>query len=57
MNDIILSVIIFLLVALGWGSIILRDFAIVKGETKKKWVHHIAAILIALSLIWIALSF
>ena len=57
MNDIVMTVIIVLLVAGGWGAIILKDFANVKGKPKGNWVHTGAAIIFALLIIWIATSF
>ncbi|CCG44973.1 hypothetical protein HBHAL_2622 [Halobacillus halophilus DSM 2266] len=57
MNDIVITVIIVLLVAGGWGAIILKDFANGIGKPKGNWVHTGAVIIFALLLIWIATSF
>ncbi|WP_226577533.1 hypothetical protein [Halobacillus litoralis] len=57
MNDIVLTILVVLLVVGGWGAIILKDFAHIKGKAKGNWVHTAAAILFALILIWIATSF
>ncbi|MFZ0474695.1 MAG: hypothetical protein WAM18_04360 [Halobacillus sp.] len=57
MNDIVITVIIVLLVAGGWGAIILKDFANVKGKFKGNWVQTGAAIIFALLIIWIVTSF
>ncbi|MGP4075848.1 hypothetical protein [Halobacillus sp. K22] len=53
MSEVVMPVIIFLLIAGGWGAIILKDYANAEGRPKGNWVHTGGAIIFALLIIWI----
>ncbi|WP_176140609.1 hypothetical protein [Halobacillus salinus] len=57
MKDIVLTIAMVLLVVVGWGAVIMRDFEIAKGQMKGKWVHVVASIICFILIVWIAREF